>query len=142
MAQLRPEQVARFAGAGALESFERGDVVVSDGSPGDALYLLLSGSAQVVKDERVLATLQPGEFFGEMSVVEPAARSADVIAAGNAFMFRLPTFALQTLLEQEPDAFNVVLVQIVRVLSERLRRTNDLLASVGHLADYLAGSLV
>lgn len=142
MARLRPDQVERFAAAGSLESFERGDVVVSDGSPGDALYLLLSGTARVVKDERVLATLQPGEFFGEMTVVEPAARSADVIAADSAFMFRLPTFALQTLLEQEPDAFNAVLVQIVRVLSERLRRTNDLLSSVGHLADWLAGSLV
>jgi len=142
LARLRPDQVERFAAAGSLESFERGDVVVSDGSPGDALYLLLSGTARVVKDERVLATLQPGEFFGEMTVVEPAARSADVIAADSAFMFRLPTFALQTLLEQEPDAFNAVLVQIVRVLSERLRRTNDLLSSVGHLADWLAGSLV
>lgn len=42
----------------------------------------------------------------------------------------------------DPAAFHHVLVKVVRVLSARLRRTNELLSSVGHLADWLAGSLV
>jgi CRP-like cAMP-binding protein len=97
---------------------------------------------KVVKGGRMLATLYPGEFFGEMSLVEPAARSATVVAGEPAYLFRLPHFTLQNLLEEDPLAFNQVLVAIVRVLSERLRRTNHMLGSVGALADYLAGSLV
>ena len=142
LARLRPEQIRLFAEAGELESFDRGEVIVTDGSMGDALYLLLSGSVTVTKRERILANLDAGEFFGEMCLVEPAARSANVIAAEPAYLFRLPTVALQNLLRSEPDAFNVVLVTLVRVLSERLRRTNTMLASVGQLADWLAGSLV
>jgi len=142
LARLRPEQVQRFADAGELESFDRGETIVTDGSMGDALYLLLSGSVDVTKGERLLATLKAGEFFGEMCLVEPAARCADVVAAEPSFLFRLPTFALQTLLEEEKEAFNLVLVSLIRVLSERLRRTNTMLSSVGQLADWLAGSLV
>lgn len=125
-----------------METFDRGEVVVTEGSLGDALYLVLSGAVTVRKGGRVLATLGAGEFFGEMCLVEPATRCADVVAEEPSFLFRMPTTALQTLLEQEPAAANAVLVTIVRVLSDRLRRTNTLLGSVGHLADWLAGSLV
>ena len=142
LSRLHPDQVAKFAAAGELETFEKGEKVVTDGSMGDALYLLLSGSVTVEKDDRVLATLLTGEFFGEMCLVEPAARCANVIAAETSFLFRLPTPALQQLLLEEPNAFNMVLVTVVRVLSERLRRTNRMLSSVGQLADWLAGSLV
>jgi len=77
-----------------------------------------------------------------MSLVEPATRSATVVAGEPAQLFRLPHFVLQNLLEEDPQAFTQVLVAIVRVLSERLRQTNSLLGSVGQLADWLAGSLV
>lgn len=140
--RLRPDQIARFAAAGDLESFRAGEQVVVEGTLGDALYLILTGSCDVVKGGRQLARLYPGEFFGEMSLVEPAARSATVIAAEPSYLFRLPHFTLQNLLEEDPLAFNQVLVAIVRVLSERLRRTNQMLGSVGALADFLAGSLV
>jgi CRP-like cAMP-binding protein len=142
LARLRPEQVAKFAAAGELEAFKKGEQIVTDGSIGDAMYLVLSGSVTVEKGDRVLATLLTGEFFGEMCLVEPATRSANVLAAEPSFLFRLPTFSLQRLLQEEPDAFNLVLVTLVKVLSERLRRTNTMLSSVGQLADWLAGSLV
>lgn len=141
-ARLRADQITRFAHAGELETFATGESVVQEGTLGDALYLILTGAVDVVKGGRRLATLYPGEFFGEMSLVEPAARSATVVASETAHLFRLPHFTLQNLLEEDPIAFNQVLVAIVRVLSERLRRTNQMIGSVGALADWLAGSLV
>jgi CRP-like cAMP-binding protein len=140
--RLRPDQVERFARAGELELFNRGESVVVEGTLGDALYLVLSGEVEVVKGGRLLATLMPGEFFGEMSLVEPAARSATVVAKEPAYLFRLPHFTLQNLLEEDALAFNHMLVSIVKTLSERLRRANDTLGAVGQLADWLAGSLV
>jgi CRP-like cAMP-binding protein len=146
LARLTEEQLIRVAASGEIEHFQPGEDIVVAGSLGEAFYLILSGAAQVFAAAdgrgRSLATLDAGEFFGEMSLIEPAPRSATVSAAEQTFLFRLPSVALQTLLQDDARAFNAVLVQIVKTLSERLRRANDMITSVGHLADWLAGSLV
>jgi CRP/FNR family transcriptional regulator, cyclic AMP receptor protein len=145
LARLSLEQVLRFAQAGELEMFHAGEDIVVEGSLGDALYLILSGAAAVhvgAADTRPLATLKPGEFFGEMSLVEPAPRSATVTAMSATFLFRLPHDALRTLIADDPTSANQLLVQIVKTLSDRLRRANTMLSSVDMLADWLAGSMV
>lgn len=142
---LTGEQLNRFARAGELELFRADEEIVSEGTLGDALYLILSGSATVHTggaNGRTLATLQAGEFFGEMSLIEPALRSATVRAAELCELFRLPHFAIANMLQDDPVAMNQILVAVVRALSNRLRRTNALVGSVEKLAEFLAGSLV
>jgi hypothetical protein len=58
------------------------------------------------------------------------------------FLFRLPHDALRELITDDPNAASVLLVQVVKTLSERLRRANQMLSSVDMLADWLAGSMV
>jgi CRP-like cAMP-binding protein len=143
---LTGEQLSRFARAGELELFRAGEEIVREGTLGDALYLILTGAATVHtgggEGGRVLATLTAGEFFGEMSLIEPALRSATVRAAELSELFRLPHFAIANLLQDDPVAMNQILVAVVRALSNRLRRTNALVGSVEKLAEFLAGSLV
>lgn len=142
MARLGREQIDRIAGFGEIESWNPGEEIVSEGSLGDALYLVLTGSVRVEAAGHALADLESGDFFGEMSLVEPAPRSATVLAVEPSYLFRLPHDALRQLLIDEPAATSALLIQIVKTLSERLRRANATLTSVGALADWLAGSLV
>ena len=125
--------------------FHSGEDIVVEGTLGDALYLILSGAVDGA--HRRGETIRwrrcgPGEFFGEMSLVEPAVRSATVRATDVTEVFRVPHYALSNLLEDDPVILHLVLVTIIRVLSKRLRDTNSLVGSVEKLSEWLASSMI
>jgi CRP-like cAMP-binding protein len=142
LVHLAADQLERLARAGEIESYNPAEPIVVDGSLGDALFLILSGTVAVHRGPQTFATLSAGEFFGEMSLVEPAPRSASVTAMSAAFLFRLPHDKLRELIADDSQAASILLVQVVKTLSERLRRANQMLSSVDLLADWLAGSMV
>jgi CRP-like cAMP-binding protein len=142
LVHLAPDQLAQISRAGEIESYNAGEPIVVEGSLGDALFLILSGQVAVHRGAQTFATLQGGEFFGEMSLVEPAPRSATVTSMSATFLFRLPHDSLRQLIIDDANAASVLLVQVVKTLSERLRRANQMLSSVDMLADWLAGSMV
>ena len=69
-------------------------------------------------------------------------RSASVSAMSATFLFRLPHDQLRELIRNDGRAASILLVQVVKTLSERLRKANQMLSSVDLLADWLAGSMV
>jgi CRP-like cAMP-binding protein len=145
MRPLSKDQLVRVVKAGELEIYAPDEVIVTEGTLGDAIYLILDGRTQVRKKkagDRQLAELAAGEFFGEMSLVEATARSATVVAAEETRVFRLPNQELQRLAEEDPKCMVRVLTVIVRTLSARLRSMNDTLATVSQLSDWLAGTIV
>src|SRR5262249_32742714 len=135
LVNLPPEHLERIVRAGEIESYNPGEQIVAEGSLGDALFLILSGEIAVHRGGKTFATLEGGDLFGEMSLVEPVPRSASVPAMSPAFVFRLPHDAMRALISEDSQAASVLLVRIVKILSERLRRANQMLSSVDLLAD-------
>lgn len=142
LARVGTDHLGRIARAGQLETFNPDEEIVSEGTLGDALYLILTGEVEVSKAGHPLARLGAGNFFGEMALIEPAPRSATVTATAPSFLYRLPFLELQQLMRHDPRAGNALLIEVVKTLTERLREANRLVSSVGELADWLAGSLV
>jgi CRP-like cAMP-binding protein len=119
--------ISRVTGTPA---FEDGATIVAEGSTGSSLFVVLDGGASVVKGGRTLARLGPGEFFGEISLLDPGPRTASVVADGPTRCLDLAGKDFRQFLETEPR----LAVQIAAVLARRLR-----LAQASASADPMEG---
>lgn len=114
-------------------SVRRGEYIFREGDVGVELYLVLSGEVRISRNvagmgEEALAILKPGEAFGEMSLVDDAPRSADAIAHETCRLLVLEKDALEDMMFLHKELAYELLWNIVRVLSKRLRDTNDKMA--------------
>jgi ATP-binding cassette subfamily B protein len=90
------------------EHFEFGDMIVREGEPADAFYVLASGRARVVKksdkgEELVLASLRPGSEFGDAALLEGGVRTASVRCSTSVEVLRLGRDDFQELLGRHPE---------------------------------------
>ncbi len=116
-----PETVEALAGAATPRQFEAGEVILQQGASGRELYLVVEGLVEVVKhlqgEEMVLATRGPGDFFGEMELMEEKPRFCTVRALEPSRVLEISQPDLRAILAQRPG----VLYQVTRMLSARLR---------------------
>lgn len=121
------EQLANIA---TQEAHKLGEFVFHEGSPGDALYLILSGKVRISREvagmgEEALAILQAGETFGEMSIIDGSPRSADARVHESCQLLVIKKADMEDLLFLNKDLAYEILWSWVRILSSRLRETND-----------------
>jgi CRP-like cAMP-binding protein len=105
---------------GQIRSFEPGEAIVERGQPGDALYIVLRGTAVVDVGGRY-HNLESGEFFGEMALVAGRKRMATVKAEDSVDALRIGAEDFQAFLLHQPR----VAVAMLRSLVERLREVQE-----------------
>jgi len=111
-----------------------GTVILREGEPGNHLYLIASGSVRVCKrfdrtDELELARLKAGDFFGEMCILETLPRTATVLTRSDAILHALPSVAFYELFKEKPDQYGILILNIARDVSRRLRRLDEIFAA-------------
>jgi signal transduction histidine kinase len=127
--QLPGESLIELVAAGRTVSFEGGQVVCEEGeNVSDAMYVVLDGRLRVFKHdveghEVDIATLEPGEFFGEMAILDRGPRSATVLCLTDCQLFELDRTAFMSLLDHAES--HAVLFSIVSALIERVRSTSE-----------------
>ncbi|OGP58036.1 MAG: hypothetical protein A2V67_11160 [Deltaproteobacteria bacterium RBG_13_61_14] len=125
--ELELDEVARIA---VKEDFGPGDIIFREGDQGDKLFLILEGKVAIVKlvpgkGSQTLASLNPGDYFGEMALIDEAPRSAGAVAEGAATLLVLNKPDLDALLESSSAVAAKLYKIFVKTLTERLRATND-----------------
>jgi len=113
-----------------------GSVIFSDGELGRTMYLLANGEVEVRGRSAAgrhvpLVRLGPGECFGEMALVELQPRSATVVATRKSILYSLNNLDLYRLFQNDNYAYVIVLQNICRLLSRRLRKAD------GRICDFL-----
>ncbi len=101
---LAPEILAAIIAEGEERVFGPGEVIVREGDPGDELFVILEGEARVERKGNRLATFGEGEFFGEITVFDGRARSADVVAATPLRTLAISRELVRAAFEREPHA--------------------------------------
>jgi len=96
--------------------YESGDVIVRRGESGIGFYLIADGTVEVRADGRVLSKLGPGQFFGEMALLDGQPRSADVVALERSRCLALSSWSFKSILSQYPK-------MAVKLLQESARRS-------------------
>src|ERR671916_2103875 len=146
-ADLATEDLEQLCQMARTDSVDSGELVFEEGSPGDALYVILDGELEVTKRQDgqavVLAVRRAGELVGEMSLLEQAPRSASVRALRESRLLVISQAAFQTLLSCSASAH----LTILRTVTSRLRNNesvlmqNEKMAALGTLAAGLAHEL-
>ncbi len=108
--------------------FEKGDTIFHYGDPGDCLYLVRQGRVQVFVenyegDKIILAENEPGDLFGEISLLDGGARTATAVAVEDTEALTLNQDNLQEFLTRHPSAA----LDLLAVMGRRLRATDELL---------------
>ncbi len=120
----------RVVDIGTQEQYKRNARIFQEDDAGDKFYLILDGAVRISRfvpgmGEEALAVLRAGAYFGEMSLIDEAPRSAAAIAHESTRLFVIDRRDLEDLLFVDRDLAYELLWNLVRTLSRRLRATND-----------------
>lgn len=115
--------------------FDVGGTVVAEGEPGRSMFIVHSGELVVSKrggSGRVIrvAGLGPGDFFGEMALIEMQNRSATVVAESPTVLYELTARELYRYYKADIHAYVIVMQNINRELCRRLRRADSRIAEL------------
>ncbi|HVT45535.1 MAG TPA: cyclic nucleotide-binding domain-containing protein [Thermoanaerobaculia bacterium] len=108
-------------------NYAEGDTIFREGELGTEMFIIHDGEVNIVKrfgsETIVLSRLSKGDFFGEMSVIDNAPRSADAVAASNVTLLAINGARFDEMIRKTPE----IAVRIIRKYSKRLREANAML---------------
>jgi len=104
------------------------------GSPGDAMYIIRSGTVKIWIEtgtrKKMVALLSDGEFFGEMALIDGSPRSATVTADSATELVKLPKESLEKLKTEKPSTGFKVMGVLLKFMAHRIRRTTKKAAEI------------
>jgi CRP/FNR family cyclic AMP-dependent transcriptional regulator len=131
---LDDDEIQQVAEVCKPEDFVSGEYIFREGESGNRLYLVVEGEVRISRNvpgsgEEALAVLKTGALFGEMAVFDRSERSTDAISNGGTKTLTISRPDFEILLDFNRELAYKVLWACVRLLSARLRSTNDSLRS-------------
>jgi CRP-like cAMP-binding protein len=117
---LRQKARAQVLAAARQRAFDPGDIVVGEGEPALHLYIIATGRARVEREGHgVVGRLGPGDFFGELGLIEEHGRTATVVAEDALTCYLIPVWEFRSLLKEHPDMALPMLEAMIRRLHSR-----------------------
>lgn len=103
-----------------LKALPAGEALFEAGELSEVMFVLMSGTAEIIVHDRVMETAQAGAMLGEMALIDKAPHSATVIAKSDCTLFAIDCKRFNFLIQQTPD----FALYVMRVIAARLRKTD------------------
>jgi CRP/FNR family cyclic AMP-dependent transcriptional regulator len=117
---LSKRHLKHVASLAQEESHREGATLAQEGKPGDSFYVVLEGEAKVERGGRRVARLLPGDFFGEIALIDGGPRTASVVSETPLQTLTITRKRFHKMLEEDPS----IVVQMLEELARRLRNLN------------------
>jgi len=114
---VSPDDLVAIGDRAVEVDFPADHVIARQGEIGTGFFVVVTGGARVIRDGEIVARIGPGEFFGELSVLDGRPRVAQVVADGPTTCLALASWDFEAVLREEPG----VALAVVRELARRLR---------------------
>jgi CRP-like cAMP-binding protein len=99
--------------------YTAGEIIIETGDIDQEMFVILEGQVDIVADDKVLETVNPGGMFGEMALIDASPRSAGAVARSDCRLVPVDQRRFQYMVQQTP----YFSLHVMRVLAERLRRS-------------------
>ena len=133
---LKPRDLAVIKRILHTREYKAEESIFNEGDVGLGMYIIVKGKVRIVYSpgHQVLAELNEGDFFGELSLLDEAPRSAAAIAAAPCFLMCFFKPELLDLLERNPKLGTRILFKLAWTIGERLKSTNEQLRTLSESA--------
>jgi CRP-like cAMP-binding protein len=134
LARLAEDDLRALSGHGRVHSYRAGSTIFREGDPGDSLHIVVEGNVRIAVlspngEEATVAMLGPGEFVGDLALLDGKPRSASAVASSATKTLVVTRNDFSDWLNSRPNAAFALL----EALSLRVRRTNEALADLAFL---------
>lgn len=141
-ASLDVSELSEIVSIMDIQSYEKGEVIFSEGDIGDAWYTIYSGSVAVERknpfhDISSVADLCASSCFGEMAILDDAPRSATILASESTLLFRFSRSKFERLLDKKSLGAYKLVYGMACILAQRQRRLNNKISELTQEIDFL-----
>jgi CRP-like cAMP-binding protein len=114
---VKPKELKKLADRMQQRSFDEGDAITTQGKSGIGFFVIQGGNATVSIDGKIIRTLGPGEYFGEIALIDSGPRSATIVATTDLSCQGITAWEFRPFIEQHPE----VAWPLLETLASRLR---------------------
>jgi len=116
-ARVRTQELSDLAALVREETYPAGGVIVREGEFGDCMYIVVDGEVRITREDKFVARITPGDFFGEMALFDSEQRFATVTAVTRVRLLRLERHELLQLIDDQP----ALAIAMCQTLARRVR---------------------
>ncbi|PKL23881.1 MAG: cyclic nucleotide-binding protein [Spirochaetae bacterium HGW-Spirochaetae-3] len=137
---LSAEQIGLIRPLMGAAIFEAGEIIIAEGKPNDSIYFIIEGRVGVSRRGVAIVELPEGQTFGEMELLDVMPSVATVTAVVPVRVVTISNRCVRAVYSRDPKVFGIVMMNLARDLSRRLRRMDELACDAAKASDRSAES--